>query len=313
MVASPLDAALAALGLARDPAIELTAAPGPVAPLPELRVPGPMELWAFAAGVKPVVFLTVEPEREAAIVARCAGAHVERRPRRVEADARDRWTDDRSRGAPRVELYIARDPRLARRAAQLQADGDPTRDAVELGALLGYPRCCVDAFVAQPDRADNTRNRYLAAARTSAGAAPWPWPLNELHARMIPFYPCSYRCAAAVAFAEAALDALDAAHPGARAQVQAALARPVLYLDHGRQIWLTGEATIATTIAAARYRAVDVVGDDPATHALASVIAAGDRLALTADALAIHRGAAPIARFMRRDPGAGLLAPFGAP
>ncbi len=271
----------------------------PVAPLPHLAVPGPMELWAFVAGVKPVVFLTVEPAREAAIVARCGGAHVERHARRVQVDDRDRWTDDRARGEPRVELYIARDPALARRAAQLQIEGDPTRDAVELGALLGYPRCCVDAFVRQPDRGDNTRNRYLAAARTAPDPAPWPWQLNELHMRVIPFYPCSYRCPAAVGFADATLAALDAAHPGARDQVRAALARTVLYLDHGRQIWLANA-----------HHAIARVGDSPGVQALASAIAAGDAITLDDDALTITRVGVVVGRVRRSAPRTGFVARF---
>lgn len=230
--------------------------------LPRAPVDGPIELWAFLAGVKPVVFLTVEPGREAATRARLGDVHVERRERRVEIAAGDRWRDDRGAGAPRVELYASRDPALARRAARLQAEGDPSRDLVELGALMGYPRCCVDAFARQDHRGDNSRNRHLAAARTTA-PGPWPWQLNELHVRVIPFFPCAYTCAAAVAFADATLAALDAEVPGARAGLAAYLARTVLYLDHDRQLWIGPTA-------------IHRVGDDPALVVLAAAVVAGE-------------------------------------
>lgn len=224
---------LAALGLVDDgAALDLAPPPGP-------RLPAaPFESWAFRAGIKPVAFLTVDLAREAATVAAFGDAHVERVERNVAVGPQDRWHDDRGQGAPRVELYVAHDPALARRAAELQRD--PTRNLVALGALLGYPPCCVAAFGAQRDRSNNTLNRYLAAARTPVAAAPWPWPLNELHLRLIPFYPCSYRCEAALDFALATLDALDAAHPGSRAALAAHLARRVLYLDHDHQHW-TGD------------------------------------------------------------------------
>jgi len=226
----------AALGLLGDAALALTAPPGPRLP------PGPLEAWSFRAGIKPVAFLTVEADREAVTRAAFGDAHVERRERNVAIGAHDRWLDDRRSGAPRVELYVAGDADLARRAAALQLD--PTRNLVELGALMGYPPCCVAAFGAQRDRANNSLNRYRAAARTPPGSAPWPWPLNELQVRLVPFFPCSYRCQAALAFATATLAALDGAHPGTAAQLEAHLAQTVLYLDHDHQHWTRAAVTL---------------------------------------------------------------------
>jgi hypothetical protein len=280
--------------------------------LPRVDTSGPMELWALRAGLKPVAFLTVEPAHEPALRARIAAigeVHVERRERRVEIAAGDRWIDVRAQGEPRIELYVARDAAAARRAVALQTEGDPTRDAAELGALMGYPRCCVDAFIAQPTRGDNTRNRYLVAARTPTGERAWPWQLNELHVRLVPFFPCSYRCVAAVAFAEAALAALDAVHPGAVARLRAQLARPVLYLEHAQQLWLTGHGDPSH----ARYRAIHRVGDAPALATLGTALARGDMVTLADDAFVVTADGAPVATVSRARDRPGLLAPFGDP
>jgi hypothetical protein len=168
--------------------------------------------------------------------------HVERRDRRVMVSAQDVWIDRRDTGLARVELYLSRDPELARQAARLQADEDPTAHLAQLGALLGYPPCCVAAFAAQDDRANNTRNRYASAARTRA-QAPWPWPLNNLNTRLLPFYPCRYECPLALAQAQTALGAMAESHPAMVAPLAEALALPVLYFEHDRQVILHGEAT----------------------------------------------------------------------
>jgi hypothetical protein len=205
--------AVAAWGLVVGGADDALDAP-PVGAPPTLSLGGrALEAWALGAGCKRVAFVTVAPDDEAAVAAQFVGCHVERRTRAVAIGPGDRWCDDRQRGAPRVELYAAVDASDARRAAALQAD-DPTRHAAALGELFGYPPCCVAAFVAQRSRADNSLNRYLIAARTGAARGPWPWCLNEVHHRLIAFYPCRYDCAAARAVAEATLAAIDAARPG---------------------------------------------------------------------------------------------------
>lgn len=194
----------------------------------------PMELWAYRAGIKPVAFLTVSPGRVDRTIALFGDSHIERRERRVHIEDQDRWVDDRSRGEPMVELYISADAALARRAAEMQSN--PSRAVVELGELMGYPRCCIDAFARQADRSNNTLNRYLAAARTSVGG-PWPWQLNDLHAKLVPFFVCNYRCEAALAYANASLAARERAHPGSTEKLREQLACKVLYIDDGNQVW----------------------------------------------------------------------------
>jgi hypothetical protein len=275
--------------------------------------PEPFELWAFRAGVKPVAFLTVNPADVERTLAFFGDAHHERRERRVHVDAQDRWTDRRDHGEPRVELYIARDAELARRAARLQAEEDPTRALAEIGALVGYPPCCVAAFARQDDRANNSRNRYESRARTLAPdgstPAPWPWELNNLHTMVAPFYPCSYRCAAALAWARAALAELARAHPAFAAELGAVLSRPVLYFDHDHQLVFDGAADGGEIL----YRSVAVLPSTAAQLApLAAAISAGDRLSFDERELRVEGAGRTVLRLTRTDPALGFIAPFGA-
>ena len=280
------------------------------APAPAFRLPAhaePFELWPFRAGKKPVAFLTALPAEADRLARYFEGAHVERRERRVHVGPQDAWIDRRDLGEARVELYLSRDPALAARAAHLQTEGDPTASLHELGRLMGYPPCCVEAFAAQTDRSNNTRNRYATAARTTT-AGPWPWELNNLHTMLIPCYPCGYACAAALELARSALAAMDAAHPGARSALGDLLARPALYFDHERQIVLHGTASGST----AWFTGASVPeASPPEIAALAGVIAAGDELTFTDEALVVRAAGRDILRLRRTDPGLGFLAPFG--
>lgn len=283
----------------------LPRAPGP-APVMTVALPAlPLELAALRAGIKPVAFLTVRPAEEAAIRRAVVGYAVERRERAVCVEAQDRWVDDRTRGEPRVELYVSADPAAAAAAARLQAEGDPSRNLGELGALMGYPECCVRAFGALDDRSNNSRNRYWTAARTT-GEGAWPWELNNLFVAIIPFFPCSYRCARALAHARATLEAAEHDEPGLTARLRSALARPVLYFDHEHQVIVDGTRGLGADAGVVQVRGAWVppwTGADMAEFA--GVLGAAGSLALTdaelrAGALTLHRAHSAL----------GFLAPF---
>lgn len=275
--------------------------------------PEPFELWAFRAGVKPVAFLTVRPADVEPTLAFFGAAHCERRDRMVQVGAQDCWKDRRDEGEPRVELYIAHDADLARRAAYLQAEVDPTAAMREIGALVGYPPCCVEAFARQDDRANNSRNRYESQARTLApdGSthAPWPWELNNLHTMIVPFYPCSYRCERALAWACACLAEMARVHPAVVAALRAALARPVLYFDHDHQLVLDGEYVDGRV----SYSAVALTESaPPQLTALAAALRLGNQLSLDDRRLRVERDGRPVLNLTRTDPALGFIAPFGA-
>lgn len=302
---------LARLGLRGElPTACVEPAPAVLALVPP---PEPFELWSFRAGLQPAVFLTVPPQEVERTLSYFGAVHCERRERRVRIEAQDRWRDRRQEGEPRVELYIARDAELARRAARLQAAGDPTRALRELGVLFGYPPCCVDAFALLDDRANNTRNRYHTQARTLAPdgstEAPWPWELNNLHTVVIPFYPCSYRCERALAWARASLAEMARAHPALAQELRTALARPVLYFDHEHQLVLDGEPADGIV----EYRGVSLPrAAPPHLTPLAAAVGRGDRLSLDDRRLLVERGGQAVLRLERTDPALGFVAPFGS-
>jgi MoaA/NifB/PqqE/SkfB family radical SAM enzyme/predicted dehydrogenase len=291
----------------------LPSSPGP-APAMTVALPSlPLELAALRAGIKPVAFLTVRPDEEAAIRSAVSGYAVERRERGVWVEAQDRWVDDRTRGEPRIELYISADSAAAAEAARLQAEGDPSRCIDELGALMGYPECCVRAFGLLDDRSNNSRNRYSTAARTT-GVGAWPWELNNLFVAIIPFFPCSYRCARALAHARATLAAAEREEAGLTARLHSVLARPVLYFDHEHQVILDGttdladDADDADGAGVVQVRGASVPPWTSVTMAeFAGVLGAAGSLELT-DA-ELRAGALTL---RRTNPALGFLAPFDA-
>lgn len=254
--------------------------------------PGPIELHAWRAGLKPVVFLTVRPDREAKLRSGLGEACVVRRERRVQVGAQDAWVDDRERGVARVELYVSHDAAKAERAAELQAAEDPSLHLRELGELLGYPACCVAAFADLEDRSNNSRNRYHSALR--AGPGPWPWELNNLGAVLAPFYPCSFTCPDALRWVRTLLGWLDRQQPGTSDGLRAALARTMLYFDHDHAFVL-GPGGVAVTTSS-RPEAAD----------LAAGLSGSATVRWTGDALVLDDR-----ELLRTDPGLGFLAPFG--
>ncbi len=272
----------------------------------------PFELWAFRAGIKPVVFLTVLPQDVESTLSHFGEVHCEQRERLVEVAAQDRWTDKRDRGEPRVELYISRDADLAKRAAYLQAEADPSDAIRELGELVGYPSCCVAAFADQDDRSNNTGNRYQSFARTIAAdgssATPWPWELNNLHTMVAPFYPCSYSCEEALSWSRSALTELGRVHTALATGLRENLAQPVLYFDHEHQLVLAGESDGELV----SYRGVQATSAGGwQWAALVSAVAKGDRLRLSRTGLEVTKGRDRVLELQRIDPALGLIAPFG--
>ncbi len=269
----PARAQVGAAPRALDPWFSARAAlDGPLLELdaPLTGVPADLEERAFAAGCKPVLYLVKPREPAAALVARHPGAHAAVRDEAIGVDA---TTGTRSYGAgePSAHVFLSASRDEAERAAALWAAGSSAH-ARELGALLGYPPCCVAAFEALPDRGDNAALIWITHARTLALGGRHASPLDVVVRRVVPFTPCGFGCRAAVSQAERVLAALG--HDASTALCRA-LARPVLYLDEARAVVFDGAALVGGRL---RYDAARLVRDDGSAHAAAARRVLGPRL-----------------------------------
>ena len=86
-------------------------------------------------------------------------------------------------------------------------DLDPIKRRI--GALLGYPPCCVDAFIRAASSEEDLTERTLLARRFGAGVLDPRWPLVLLVLEH--YLPCSLHCERSLALA-AALEAAVAEH-----------------------------------------------------------------------------------------------------
>ncbi|MBK7859933.1 MAG: hypothetical protein IPJ65_15170 [Archangiaceae bacterium] len=147
-------------------------------------------------------------------------------------------------------VYVARDPQLAEDIAAVDTAvleksmrREPSADAQrKLGLLLGFPRCCVDAFIAVLERgidraADGKpASEYFVCAQAAAKASRrfHPW-LNDLSPRrplrLIHFFPCRYDCEAALEYAGRVHGAMLRLTPRALPALEALRGRAVVGRD----------------------------------------------------------------------------------
>ena len=164
---------------------------------------GQAEELALAAGLKPMVRQLLDPHELDGAARRFerAGflAVVGREYRRRD----DGLYDPSSAAGPRVALLVGRDAsRLADAQACERDNGDDATRA--LGRLLGYPRCCVEAFLELEVRLRTNLRLATAAWKRTAGS-----PLPRLNAldltvfHFVPWAPCSYRCELSARYADA--------------------------------------------------------------------------------------------------------------
>lgn len=105
-----------------------------------------------------------------------------------------------------------------------------------LGRLLGFPRCCVDAFLVRLARGVTVRadgshaeERVIAVEDALARSEAILGRLNVcVPDRLVPFEPCRFDCALASRYAGALFAAYSARAPAAAERLHHALMRPVL-------------------------------------------------------------------------------------
>lgn len=105
-------------------------------------------------------------------------------------------------------LFVGRDARRVSEAIRCEAE--PNHD-LELGRLLGYPRCCVEAYLDVPP----PRRNLDAFARSCAATQVFAPRLNTLDLAIfhyVSWIPCSFGCPLSKAFADAVAHHLTARH-----------------------------------------------------------------------------------------------------
>lgn len=132
-----------------------------------------------------------------------------------------------------LSLALALDQQ-ERTGIDAQARSDATR---ALGALLGYPVCCTDAFLQLRDRGDNDNWwRQLAMSSAPGQLSCVVNPMDVLD-RLYLWYPCSYHCPATRAFGRRWLQHLSEVNPAAAGLVEATIRVQVLVTEQGRRLW----------------------------------------------------------------------------
>lgn len=151
-------------------------------------------------------------------------------------------------GVDNVVVAVARDAATlaaltAAQRAIRRSTGEPMRRAVaEVGAILGYPPCCVDAFILLRDHADNRLLELSPFVRSEGPVDPLLMRMGGI-ALLSRHFPCRCDCEASGAAAARTLVHMDALLPGLGAAVRRVLSRPILTLSFSDHVPVVGRWT----------------------------------------------------------------------
>ncbi len=160
----------------------------------------------------------------------------------VELHGLEQGRDAHERGADYAIVAVAKDQAsldevLAAQRAHASAQGKAAVEA--MGALMGYPPCCVQAFLGQRTRGDNLDNERL-TFRRAPDEALHPLLHRVGGVRLLSHHPCSPSCAGSIRVGEHILEALAAIDAPAAERARARMERPVLFIDYQRRVELQG-------------------------------------------------------------------------
>lgn len=116
-----------------------------------------------------------------------------------------------------------------------------------LGALLGYPSCCVAAFAARwPEACERQQGDLAVPTLLASGAPPYDWRVNNFGryfgAEIIQHFPCRFDCTATLAQAVRVARILESFEPDRVAGLKTVLAAPVVYTETDGVAVLPGAA-----------------------------------------------------------------------
>lgn len=237
------------------------------------------EWLAFGMGLKPAIRRTADPADAARVEAqlRSGGAVVLRAAQTAVLGAREQTVLYAARSAGHAAALREAEEGVLPGRAQAR-DARARHQAI--GRLLGFPPCCVEAFLARLDRGvdrlDAAGPAGLAEDYVAARSAWVPRPdarvnplLMSARAQLISFYPCRYDCPAAVELAEGLRAVVAARQPSTERSLLALLSRPVAVAPDGaRALLALAEGRGSIERAAAPRRADGA--SDPRDAALAA-------------------------------------------
>jgi hypothetical protein len=285
------------------PSLDVPAGPAGVARRrhPPGFLSGKVHVLAVAAGARPCGRLALAPEglsRALALLGRMGLRTAVVLPHEAPADL-----DTRDAATAPAHVFFSRDGSagraadLERRFAAAEASGMPTGTEAfsrALGRILGYPDCCVQAFVDAGPAVPTDALIRAAHGRSRR----FHWALNHLDARgafpLVAHLPCRYDCGPSIDLALRVHGALDALYPYLGTAARRALARPVLFVDGARLAAFDG--TPDDDGIGLSYRSVDPLGlrdaaggGDPDWAAAVATLAGGSRLRAGAEGVRVAR------------------------
>jgi hypothetical protein len=217
--------------------------------------PPDTEWIAFDAGIKPALRVTVDPARAAEVATRFRSKGL------AVVDA-ERLALLPGRPAQAV-FYVARSMEHAEATRAAEAPilpGGPSQSPNaemlashrELGRRLGYPPCCVDAFVERLQRGVTKRQNglfghedFVAAEDAFLKSSAFFGRLNHLlferQIKLIPCYPCRYDCPVGLDYAAAVFEATKRATPAGAALLLESLCTTLEIAPDGRRATVPGQ------------------------------------------------------------------------
>lgn len=208
--------------------------------------------------------------------------------------------------------YLVAASRGGEAEALFEAERDRSPEGTRrVGALLGYPPCCVERFVALERSPEAGRDGVNEAGlRALLDGGPVHWSLHPLCAEaLVGFLPCGGRCPRALAFARRVFEAVAREDPAGARVLRGKLLRPMLVLRVALFWVFDGAVEGRARGARLRYGRV-LAHDDPTMPwlraageaSVGAALAAGDEATLDEGALEVRRAGAPVARWALASP-----------
>lgn len=267
---------------------------------------GQAEEIALAAGLRPMIrqLLDAPSLDQARARFERIGFKTSVAPR-IYGPTRDGWDDTpeelaaEDKGARRA-LFVGRDRGAIEEAIACDLAKTDEGDHA-LGRLLGYPKCCVDAFVATSRHRLNTDLYAAAAQRTGPSPKPRLNGLDFAVFHFISWSPCAFDCALSSAYADAVAARIAPRWPAFLAKIDDALdAHRLVVLDEV-QLSLRGDFDGSRLVirevwpsAKDRHPTVDLDLDAlEAVARLLAIVRKSKAIEITSDGLAADGRAVP--------------------